>query len=283
MKTYKRPGKISFNVLEESIEVFKNHWQDFVSFTAIIGGGAIVAVLILMIPFFGAILATLESDVVPVFLFFTTYPFMIILNFAVLVILHGGTAKMTREILETGSTSWRSGLRALSFGQIMGLSLMMILTFLAGVVACFVGVFLMYGVTLFMVFGCVYHQMSPLESFKRGLDLVKDQFWMAVLFGFVITIIGQAGAMLCYVGLLATLPFAGIAIALSYRDVVGEVWGKAQTSSPTLYPRTEEGVMPDYNPEAVTGAPEVEGKEPHEGSTENNDAPDNESGQGDPK
>lgn len=61
-------------------------------------------------------------------------------------------------------------------------------------------------------------QMGVIEAMKESARVVKQDYWMFFLFNLVIGFLASIGTYICYVGMLATLPFMFCALAVAYRD-----------------------------------------------------------------
>lgn len=58
---------------------------------------------------------------------------------------------------------------------------------------------------------------------KMSKDMTKGNGWNILLFLFVASILGQIGIILCFIGVLITLPYYYITIFLSYDDAISQI------------------------------------------------------------
>ncbi len=99
--------------------------------------------------------------------------------------------------------------------NVWGAWLVYLLTAL-GVLACYVGAFVMQGLLMLAVPLMVDQQMTTSQAISVSWNTTKSNFWLYVLFALVMAIIAGAGAIACYIGVIATLPLLSIGQAVAY-------------------------------------------------------------------
>lgn len=85
-----------------------------------------------------------------------------------------------------------------------------------GMIACYVGFFAIFGLLFLAIPLMVDREMATGDAISASWNTTKTNFWLYVLFAFVIQLLYGAGAVVCYVGLLATMSFLPIAMAVAY-------------------------------------------------------------------
>ncbi len=61
-------------------------------------------------------------------------------------------------------------------------------------------------------------EISPLDAIARSFEVLKRDMLMAVLFFLVLAIVANLGMILCYVGVIVTMPLLFLGTSLVYRD-----------------------------------------------------------------
>ncbi len=85
-----------------------------------------------------------------------------------------------------------------------------------GILACCVGFFAMQGLLLLAVPLMVDQRMTTSQAISVSWNTTKSNFWLYVLFGLVIGLISAVGIIVCYIGLIATIPLLPIGQAVAY-------------------------------------------------------------------
>ena len=62
--------------------------------------------------------------------------------------------------------------------------------------------------------------MSAIDAMKTSYAIVKKNFWWMVLIAIVVSLVASIGAIACYVGALATYPFAYIMVYFMLKDMI---------------------------------------------------------------
>ncbi|WP_306641487.1 hypothetical protein [Sanyastnella coralliicola] len=84
------------------------------------------------------------------------------------------------------------------------------------VISVLIQAFLFFSVPLIVIGG-----LGTMDAIKWSAKIARKQFWWILLFAFVVSLISQAGAFACYVGLLFTMPLSQCLILGAYADIVG--------------------------------------------------------------
>lgn len=104
-----------------------------------------------------------------------------------------------------------------------------------GVLACCVGSIAIAGLLMFM-FPLIHdRKLSGVAAFQESINLLKDQWPMAMAYIFCTALFSIAGIIACGIGVLVTMPIMYIAPALAYHKIVGVPDGVHL--SPSQYPR----------------------------------------------
>ncbi len=74
----------------------------------------------------------------------------------------------------------------------------------------------------FTPFFVIDRHMAPTDALSASFNLVKSHAGVLVLFGIVSVVVYFAGAIVCLVGLLVSIPVVLIATAYMYKRMAGE-------------------------------------------------------------
>ncbi len=88
--------------------------------------------------------------------------------------------------------------------------------FLLFVVQIVITTFLFFTVPLIVI-----GHLGTIDAIKWSIRLVRKNFWWILLFAFVTGIVQQAGVLVCYIGLLFTIPLAQCLTLGVYAEIVG--------------------------------------------------------------
>ena len=105
---------------------------------------------------------------------------------------------------------------------------------------------------------------GALTALKRSIRAMKAQWAAAAGFVFVLGALWYAGALLCYVGLLATTPMIFLVCALAYRDMVG-MPNMVPPPAP-YYPPAQAGTWPP--PPSISFPEQLFSSDPPKGTSE---------------
>lgn len=113
------------------------------------------------------------------------------------------------------------------FGLVLGAGLVGQVSVTLGMAFCLIPGFIIGGQFLYLVPLVAIRGCSIAEAITLSRQKAKARLFNHVLFYFVLCLIGLSGAILCYVGLVVTLPLIPTAIALAYESTF-ENQGQAQ-------------------------------------------------------
>lgn len=99
-----------------------------------------------------------------------------------------------------------------------------------GVLACGFGLFLIHGLLFLSLPLMLDKGYSTMQAVSASWDTCKQNFWLYVLYAFVVLLLGSIGVLACYVGLIITIPFLAIGQAIAYE----------RTYNPTAQPVTSD-------------------------------------------
>jgi hypothetical protein len=105
-------------------------------------------------------------------------------------------------------------------GSLVGFGLLQMVLYMAGAIFCLVPGLIVLGVTMFGPLFIMDRRMGAIEAMRSSYEALKPHLWMSVLFVMVAYILASIGIAACFVGIVASLPFMYLMIALGYRDVV---------------------------------------------------------------
>lgn len=91
-----------------------------------------------------------------------------------------------------------------------------------GIILCVIPALIWLVFTAYAPIIALDQGLDPIESIKKSLNWVKDNFGSVFLILIVAYIVGFVGYCLCGVGILATIPIAMVAIIYSYRALNNE-------------------------------------------------------------
>jgi hypothetical protein len=125
------------------------------------------------------------------------------------------------------------------FLQLLGASIPLGILYIIGALLCFFPAFFVLGLFHFTFPLIVDRRMSVGSAIIASFNATKGHWFMFSLFALVVYLLGSSGAILCYVGLLATYPLQITIMAIAYRDTFGIDgplrFGPASTSTATSY------------------------------------------------
>ena len=101
-------------------------------------------------------------------------------------------------------------------------SLIMTVGVAIGLMLCIIPGLLLMFFGYFFGFYVLDKGASPIDAIKGSIDLVKNNIGTVLVFIIAAFAINAVGAMLCYVGLLVTVPLTSIAAAYVYRTMDGQ-------------------------------------------------------------
>lgn len=102
---------------------------------------------------------------------------------------------------------------AIIYGLVVGL----------GLVLCIIPGIILGAMLAFWSFACVEQNLGGVDALKRSWEMTKPHIGKVIVFGIAYFVVNIIGALLCGVGLLATIPLSYIATAHAYRQLSGSV------------------------------------------------------------
>lgn len=100
--------------------------------------------------------------------------------------------------------------------------LVMILLQAAGLLLCFIGVFVTQGLFFSGSLLIIDKDMDWNSAKDRCLKQIRPNLLPWVLFAFLATLAGSLGSVLCGIGALVTMPIGMIALAYAYEETLGK-------------------------------------------------------------
>lgn len=141
---------------------------------------------------------------------------------AVAMLLQAGIIKAALGVTDGKKVSlgeayagWDKGkviVAALLIGLMVGIG--SLLCYLPGIILAYLSMFTMYFV--------IDKGMSPVDAIKASFSLTTSRLGETLVFAILAYLVTFAGALLCGVGLIASVPIATIATAYTYRRLHGE-------------------------------------------------------------
>jgi len=159
--------------------------------------------------------------------------------------------------------STRDMFSAERFPQVLGASILVGILVIIGSLLCFIPGLIVAGALYFTIPLIVERRLSITEAIQASRDATRGDLFKFVLFALVVSLIAQAGAYACYVGLLATMPLHYTIAAIAYRDCFGMPGARsfATKTSPqdtygappaSNYPVPASEPWPDYGQQGFT-------------------------------
>jgi ribosomal protein L40E len=159
--------------------------------------------------------------------------------------------------------STRDMFSAERFPQVLGASILVGIFTVIGTMLCVIPGFIVAGALYFTIPLVVERRLSITEAIQASRDATRGDLFKFVLFAVVVSLIAQAGAYACYVGLLATMPLHYTIAAIAYRDCFGMPGARsfATKTSPqdaygappaSNYPVPASEPWPDYGQQGFT-------------------------------
>lgn len=106
-------------------------------------------------------------------------------------------------------------------GPVLVAALMIGAAVFVGTLLCYLPGLVVGFVTQYTLYFMLDQDLAPLDAIRASVTLVKDNLGTTLLWYVVGGLVGGAGAILCGVGLLLTLPIALIGTAYTYRTLTG--------------------------------------------------------------
>ena len=129
------------------------------------------------------------------------------------------------------------------FLRVAGTLLLLVILGSIGLLFCIFPGLIIYGLCMFALPLTVDKKLGPIAAIQASIEATKKDWVMYTFFALVVYIIASVGAMLCYVGLLASYPLYFLIISVAYRQVFGLNGNSPANYSPPAPPNYGE-----YNP-----------------------------------
>ncbi len=175
-----------------------------------------------------------EQPAAPPAIFFVAMLLLYPLMLLVVAFLVAGTYKTAFKQLRGEPTSIGdlfSG--ADCFLRVLGTIFLVGILAMVGMIFCIIPAFIVLGFCFFALPLVVERRMGPIQAIQASIEATKKEWLMFTAFALVVQLIAGAGAILCYVGLLASYPVYFLIMTSAYRDVFGVAGASApQTYSP---------------------------------------------------
>ena len=108
-----------------------------------------------------------------------------------------------------------------SFLRVTGTLLLVAILSFIGIFLCIIPAFIVQGLCFFALPLAVEKKLGPIAAIQASIEATRKDWLIYTLFAFVVSLIAGAGAILCYVGLLASYPLYFLITAVAYRQVFG--------------------------------------------------------------
>lgn len=226
--------------LQQAFEIYQKEWINYSLFALLsliiytVAGFTIIGIFFLALPLaLGYATATekvLRNETLALGDFFA--PFSKMMNlFLLAIIIIGISLLIYSPVLLTIipailSNSMEPSSASEALGILTGGAMMIVIPIVALVLLAFILL------VIFAPYFVYYGNYSAVEAIKQSIKLAKKNALMIFLFIIVCSILGQIGAVVCYVGLLFTLPIASIAQFLMVKDAMLK---ENQTSKQTTH------------------------------------------------
>lgn len=129
------------------------------------------------------------------------------------------------------------------FLRVLGTLFLVAILSMIGTIFCILPAFIVQGLCFFALPLVVERRMGPIQAIQTSFAATKKDWLMFTLFAVVMTLIASVGAILCYVGLLASYPLFFTITSVAYRDVFG-VAGANHPQSYSPPPPPDYGMNP---------------------------------------
>ena len=188
----------------------------------------VLVMLIPIIPFYVIVIAgslaasSMERPEAPSALIFLVMLIMVPLMMAAAAFLLGGAYKSVMKQLRGEPFSVGDLFSGGDcFLRVLGAVLLVAILAMIGGMLCIIPAFIVQGLCFFTLPLVVERRMGPIEAIQASIEATKKDWLMFTLFAFVVGLIASLGAILCYVGLLASYPLLFTITAVAYRNVFG--------------------------------------------------------------
>ena len=217
--------------ISEAWNLFTRQWTPWVLMILVMIAIIFLVEMIIYFPLFGILFATMATipqdgefptaPVFPVWLL-VLYPVIFLAIISVISWMAGGLysaafKQLRGEQISVGDLF--SGGKY--FGRMLGALLLISIASYIGLILFVIPGLIVYGLTFLTFPMIVEGGKGTIDAIKASIDVTKRDWIMFTLFSMALGIIAAAGAFLCGIGALATLPLLYLGHALVYRDLVG--------------------------------------------------------------
>jgi uncharacterized membrane protein len=109
-----------------------------------------------------------------------------------------------------------------NLGPVIVLALIIGLGIMVGYVLCVIPAIIWAFVTQYALYFLIDRNLSPVDSIKASIDLVKNNLGPTILWYLVSAVIILIGELLCGVGLLVAIPMVLVGTAYTYKKLNGQ-------------------------------------------------------------
>ncbi len=106
------------------------------------------------------------------------------------------------------------------FWKLVGAGFLMGLAVSVSALFCYLPAFIVGGLLMLTIPLIVDQKMGVMDAMTRSWNTLKQEWLMAAVLYFVLSLIGSAGIILVYIGMLFTYPLFFLGTALVYRDFI---------------------------------------------------------------
>lgn len=97
------------------------------------------------------------------------------------------------------------------------------MTFIVSILAAMPFIFYLRGRFILVLPLVLDRNFGAIDALKESWRVTREQHWMLMLHIFLVHMVSQAGAALCYVGLLASMPFSAAVYGAAQAQLLGEI------------------------------------------------------------
>ncbi len=214
-------ARIRFEVIGEAWQLFTSNAGTWI--------GAMLAYFVLIlisafIPYIAVVPMVLAPDSsAGFFMFLVAIGGTVVISLVVQSLLMGGMFRLALKQIRGLPTSAGDVFQSFDLvPRFIVASLIIGILAAIGYVFCIIPGLIVVGTT-FLAFPLMADtEISPLDAIARSFEVLKRDMLMAVLFFLVLAIVANLGVILCYVGVIVTMPLLFLGTSLVYRDFFPE-------------------------------------------------------------